>query len=233
MSTVLLPTLVRSLAGLTLAGAVAVGCGVPAAAPTAADPVVATDRASAPADGGHADGKPCHEVPDESPFERTEASYSMPELTLTTQAGEPFAVQDLAAGDEPVVVNFIFATCTTICPVMTATFSKMRAELGADAERVRMVSITIDPEHDTPEVLAEYAQRFEAPADWLFLTGSSEDVTQVLRSFDTFNGSKFNHEPITVLRAAGQTEWIRLNGLGSGSALAQEVRSILPPPAMH
>lgn len=162
-------------------------------------------------------------------FQRTQDTYQLPVVTLFDQSGEAVAVDELDNGNRPQAVNFIFATCTTICPVMTATFAQMRRELGADADRIDMVSITIDPEHDTSAVLSEYAGRFDAPPppEWRFLTGHPEDVEQVLRAFDAWSGSKANHRPITLLRGAGEQDWIRLEGLGSGADLAAEAMALL------
>src|SRR5438105_915954 len=65
----------------------------------------------------------------------------------------------------PVVLQFIFATCTTVCPVMTATLAAAQDQLSP----ARMISITIDPENDTPAVLQEYAHKFNAGPRWYFL----------------------------------------------------------------
>ena len=162
-----------------------------------------------------------------SPFVRSQHEYSVPEATLRDQAGRPFPMSELLGASGPVAVNFIFTTCTTICPVMTATFAQLGRELGPDADRVRLVSITIDPEHDTPAVLAEYATRFGAKPGWSFLTGSPQDVERVLRAFDAWPGSKASHRAVTLLRRPGQHGWVRLEGLGSGAALADQVRTVL------
>ncbi|MEQ1501492.1 MAG: SCO family protein [Myxococcota bacterium] len=172
----------------------------------------------------------CKTPPTPSPFVRTEAAYDLPDLTLVDQAGRPVRLRELAASDRPIALNFIFATCTTICPVMTATFAQLRTELGPDVDRVRFVSITIDPEHDTPAVLAAYADKFDAPADWSFLTGPSADIEQALRAFDAYTGSKLAHRPITLVSEPGRNRWVRLEGLGSGKALADEVRTVLASP---
>jgi len=160
-------------------------------------------------------------------FSRSQHEYSLPEVTLRDQAGRSVPVSELQGESGPLAVNFIFTTCTTICPVMTATFAQMRRELGPEADRIRLVSITIDPEHDTPAVLAEYAERFGAPASWSFLTGSPGDVERVLRAFDSWSGSKAGHRPITLLRRRGETEWVRLEGLGSAAALAEQARTVI------
>jgi protein SCO1/2 len=162
-----------------------------------------------------------------SPFRLSKAEYSLPEVTLRDQAGRPVPVRDLERTSGPLAVNFIFTTCTTICPVMTATFAQMRRELGPEADKIRLVSISIDPEHDSPSVLAAYAERFGAPPGWSFLTGSPEDVEKVLRAFDAWTGSKTSHRPITLLHRRGESGWVRLEGLGGGAALADQVRTVL------
>jgi len=162
-----------------------------------------------------------------APFRQSKGEYALPEVTLRDQAGRPFPVSELERGSEPVAVNFIFTTCTTICPVMSATFAQLRRELGPDANRIRLVSITIDPEHDNSAVLAGYAERFGAPPGWTFLTGSPKDVERVLRAFDAWPGAKTSHRPITLLHRRGENQWMRLEGLGGGAALADEVRAVL------
>jgi len=162
-----------------------------------------------------------------SPFRRSMAEYSLPGVTLRDQAGRPVRMDDLERSSEPLAINFIFTTCTTICPVMTATFAQMRRELGPAADRIHFVSITIDPEHDSPSVLAAYAEQFGAPPRWSFLTGRPDDVERVLRAFDAWTGSKASHRPITLVHQRGEDRWVRLEGLGSGADLADQVRAVL------
>jgi protein SCO1/2 len=160
-------------------------------------------------------------------FKISMENYDVPDVELIDESGAHVALRTVLAADHPVAVNFIFTTCTTICPVMTATFAQMRKELGSEAERIRLVSITIDPEHDTPVVLAKYAEHFDATSGWRFLTGNSADVERVLRNFDAWTGSKTNHRPVTLLRSQGDAKWVRLEGLGSGIALAKQARTVI------
>jgi len=146
--------------------------------------------------------------------------YVTPDVTLVDVHGNDVSLRQLLAADRPVALNFIFTTCTTICPVMTATFAKMQRELGEKSSRLNVVSISIDPEFDRPPVLQAYAERFRAGDDWTFLTGRSNDVDNVLRAFDVYAGSKMNHQPITLLRPAHGSTWIRVDGLASGRDLA-------------
>ena len=95
--------------------------------------------------------------------------WDVPEFTLVERSGRPLTAGDLRG--RPWVADFIFTRCGGACPAMTARMAALRGDAPAG---VRMVSITVDPEHDTPEVLARYAQRVEAGEEWLFLTGPRE-----------------------------------------------------------
>jgi len=157
----------------------------------------------------------------------TTEHYAVPDVELIDQSGTPVALPALLESEQPVALNFIFTTCTTICPVMTATFAQMRRELGRSADQVRLVSISIDPEYDRPGVLKAYAERFHAGAGWSFLTGDGAEITQVLLSFKTYAGSKMNHQPITLLKSPRSPNWVRIDGLASGEDLAHEVMARL------
>lgn len=109
-----------------------------------------------------------------------------PEFTLTTQAGNRLALTDLRG--KVLAVTFIYATCKDTCPVLTAKMATLQQKLGADfGPRVHFVSVTVEPEVDTPAVLAAYAQRFGAdPAGWSFLTGTSAQISNVVRRYGAF-----------------------------------------------
>jgi protein SCO1/2 len=126
-------------------------------------------------------------------------------------------------------LQFIFTTCPTICPVMSATFSAAQEKFGPDLDRVRMISITIDPEQDTPARLGEYARKFKARRQWLFLTGKMESVIAVQKAFDAYRGTKMRHEPLTFLRAGPGQPWVRLDGLLSAAQLFDEYQKLTSP----
>ena len=157
----------------------------------------------------------------------TDANYDIPDVQLIDANGEVVALRDLLESEHPVALNFIFTTCTTICPVMTVTFAQMQRTLGSAAEDLQLVSVSIDPEYDRPGVLKAYASQFQAEKNWTFLTGDSNDIANVLRSFDSYAGSKMNHQPVTLLRNPDSDGWIRIEGLANGASLAQEVTNRL------
>jgi protein SCO1/2 len=161
-------------------------------------------------------------------YQRSQAAYSVPDITLIDQHEQNMSLPALLnTGDKPVMLNFIFTSCTAICPMMTAIFAKVQTQLGDDAARVRMVSVSIDPEHDTPAELDAYAERFNAGTQWLFLTGSLDNSIAVQKAFDAYRGDKMNHTPLTLFHAAPDAPWVRFDGFADAADLTREYRSLL------
>lgn len=180
------------------------------------------------ATGGDAAGHDAHcTAAAPARYERSLGRYDVPAVTLRNQENQPVPLASLLGERGGVALGFIFTSCNTICPVMTATFSRLRAELGDDASAFRLVSISIDPDHDTPTVLKDYARRFGIAPEWQLLTGDDGDVVRVQKAFDAYRGAKTNHQPVVFLRAAGRPEWVRINGFASAADLAGEYRRLL------
>ena len=160
-------------------------------------------------------------------YQRSLADYQVPHVTLINQDGKAVDFGTLVDSGKPVILDFIFTTCTTICPILSAGFTNLRRELGANPEQVQLISVTIDPENDRPEQLKRYRERFQGGAGWEFLTGSREDVGRVLKSFDAFVVDKMSHEPLYLLRAPNGAQWVRIKGLIKKSDLLSEYRKLL------
>jgi len=156
-------------------------------------------------------------------------SYTVPPLTFIDMNGQPVKLNEVLSFKGPVFLQFIFTTCTTICPVMTATLEAVQERLGPEAKNVRMVSISIDPETDTPERLKAYAREFRAGPEWLFLTGTEAASEAAQKAFDADWGNKMRHQPVTFLRPAGSESWLRLEGLTSVSELMEVFRKFSQP----
>lgn len=104
--------------------------------------------------------------------------FALPELHLVDQRGRPVTNADLSG--KVLVVDFIFTTCPTVCPRLTERMALVGKRLAADKD-VRLVSITVDPENDTPEKLAAYGAKYGAtPDQWMFLTGEPEHVRKTV-----------------------------------------------------
>jgi len=109
-----------------------------------------------------------------------------PEFTLTSQDGMPVSLADFRG--KVVAVTFIYTLCTDTCAVLTPMMSFVQDRLGPDfGTKIAFVSITVDPERDTPAVLKEYAETFGAnPAGWAFVTGAPETIREVTRRYGVF-----------------------------------------------
>ena len=109
-----------------------------------------------------------------------------PEFILTKQDGQRLALRDLRG--RVAAITFIFASCPDTCPLLTAKLARIQDRLGpAFGPHVFFVSITVDPERDTPTVLRRYAEAYRAnTTGWAFLTGSSAEVREVARSYGVY-----------------------------------------------
>lgn len=153
--------------------------------------------------------------------------YRVPDITLTDMHGVTRPAVETLDTAGPVMLNFIFTTCKTICPVLSATFTQVRTLLGADAAGVRFISVTIDPEQDTPSILRAYARKYQAGEDWRFFTGQRDAIITLQRAFDIFRGNKMSHIPVTFLRTGQGAAWLRIEGFPSALDLAREYRTLV------
>lgn len=101
----------------------------------------------------------------------------VPDFQLTNRDGRPVRLSDLAG--KPWIADFIFTRCPASCPIMTTRMARLNEEL--ESVDFRLVSISVDPEHDTPEALRRYAESFQAPDRWLFLTGDRGEIHRLSR----------------------------------------------------
>jgi protein SCO1/2 len=118
------------------------------------------------------------------PSRRIAVNQKAPRLTLVDQDGKPFISEDRLHG-KIVAMNFIYTTCSDVCPLFTVEFARLQRALKSQPRQdFFLVSITTDPEIDTPKVLKAYAQRFEADfQNWAFLTGNELQMKQVWKAF--------------------------------------------------
>lgn len=157
---------------------------------------------------------------------RTIVNYKAPDITLINQDGNKINLKTLMNSDKIIVLDFIFTTCPTICPILSAGISNFQNKMGDKAESIQMVSVSIDPEYDTPEILKEYSERYDAKIGWEFLTGSREDINATMNAFDAYVANKMDHAPLTFLHAPGGKNWVRINGLLSSSEFLDEYHKL-------
>jgi protein SCO1/2 len=165
----------------------------------------------------------------------TGQKINVPDLELVDQDGKKIHFYtDLVKG-HTVAINFIFTTCTTICPPLGATFARVQRELGDKVGRdVRFISISVDPATDTPERLKAWGEKFHAGEGWTFVTGDKPQVDELLRALGASSARREDHSP-TVLIGDPQGNWTRTYGLAKSSQLVEIINEAITgkPAAME
>lgn len=153
------------------------------------------------------------------------ANY-FPNVPLVTQDGETVRFFDDLIKDKIVSINFIYTSCADTCPLETAQLVRVQRLLGDRmGNDVFFYSITIDPEHDTPEVLKEYRERFGA--DWTFLTGNNSDIVKLRRKLGLYieeiqDGSN-NHNVNMIIGNQTTGRWMKRSPFENPYVLADQL----------
>ena len=158
---------------------------------------------------------------------RSIAQYPIPDVRLVRDDGKAVSLPEEMNDGRPVVLNFIYTTCSTICPLMSQTLSQFDHELGADRKRVHLMSISIDPEQDTVARLHAYAKKFHAGPEWQHYTGTAQASLAAQRAFNVWRGDKMGHSSVTFVRAAPGTPWLRIEGFVTPGELLQQYHHLL------
>ncbi len=153
--------------------------------------------------------------------------YAVPQVTLVRDDGKSISLPEEMNDGRPVVLNFIFTSCGSICPLMSQIFAQFQRRLGPDSHKVHLMSISTDPEQDTPAQLTEYAHRFGAGPEWQHYTGTLDASLTAQRAFDVYRGDKMSHTPVTLLRAAPGQPWRRIDGFVTPDDLLREYHQLL------
>jgi protein SCO1/2 len=125
----------------------------------------------------------CHDTKDN---QRLSKIGPAPEFTLTKQDGKRLALKELRG--KVLAITFIFASCTDTCPLLTAKMAGLQSRLGTDfGSKVFFVSITVNPERDTTEVLKRYAEAYNANlSGWAFLSGTNAEISEVAKRYGIY-----------------------------------------------
>lgn len=162
-----------------------------------------------------------------SDFIRTVVNYEVPDVGMVRQDGKKLVFSQELDDGRPVILNFVFVSCSAICPMLSHVFSKIETQLNKDGKKAHLISISIDPESDTPATLTEYAKKFGAGSGWDFYTGTREASIAIQKAFNVYRGDKMNHTPVIFMRAYAGKPWIRLEGFISPDAVTGEYDNIM------
>lgn len=155
-------------------------------------------------------------------YQRTVVRYSIPDFNLIRSDGSITTLYKELDHNEPVMLNFVFTSCTTICPVMSTIFSRVQKKLGKSQSPVRMISISIDPEQDTPKILHHYEKTYSSGNNWQFLTGDLSTIIELQKAFGAYRGNKMNHIPATYMKTGKGEEWVKLDGFANADDIVRE-----------
>jgi len=173
---------------------------------------------------------PCHDAHAAEPASATpsaEARVEVPDVELIDQDGKPVRLRTLLSGDKAVIADFVFTTCTTVCPMLSAIMVRMQDKLGDRLGKdVTMVSVTVDPARDTPAKLKAYAKKWKARTGWVWLTGPKDVVDQVLKGMGAYTPNFQDHPPMVLVGDGRTGGWTRFNGFPNRDLILARVDEI-------
>jgi protein SCO1 len=155
------------------------------------------------------------------------ANY-FPNVTLTTHDGRQVKFYDDLIKGKTVAIDLIYTTCQYACPLETARLAQVQKLLGDRMGKdVFFYSITIDPEHDTPDVLKDYAEKYHAGPGWIFLTGKQEDIDLISKKLGLYTepnpANKDGHAPALLVGNEPTGQWMRNSALDNPGFLARTI----------
>jgi len=126
--------------------------------------------------------------------------------------------------DRVVVMNFIFTTCTTICPTMGATFARVQRLLGD--RKVTLISVSVDPATDTPQRLDAWSRKLDARPGWTLVTGDKPEIDRLLKSLGVFTPSRETHTPTVLVGDAHSGRWQRASGFATPATIVSLIDQV-------
>lgn len=182
------------------------------------------------ADGGPNANKSDAATSQQTAMTITDAAKYFTNLPLLTQDGTNVRFYDDLIQGKVVLINTMFTHCTAICSPMTQNLSKVQGYLGANwASNVRMISITVDPDFDSPQILKDYANSFHASPQWTFVTGKKENIDWVLYKLGAYTEKKDEHYSLLIIGNETTGEWKKVFALAKPEEIALVLKEVATP----
>jgi len=143
------------------------------------------------------------------------SSMNIPDEQVVDQNGKELKFYSDLVKNKTVAINFIFTTCTAICPSLAATFRRVQQDATARGVEVQLISVSVDPTTDTPERLRDFATKFKAGPNWTFVTGDKARIDAVLQALGAAVSIKTDHTPMILIGNEASDYWTRAYGLTS------------------
>jgi protein SCO1/2 len=159
---------------------------------------------------------------------RSPAERYFSDVELINQDGQKMRFYSDVLKDKVVVINTFFTTCTGVCPPINRSLEKVQEALGDRLGKdAFLVSMSVDPETDTPVRLKEYSRRFHARSGWIFLTGKKENVDWALYKLGQYVETKDGHTNIIIIGNEPKGLWKKAFGLAKADELIKMVEDVI------
>lgn len=185
-------------------------------------------------------GQNCHPAPGTgadralATAPQVQPGLSIPDLRVYDQDGKSRRFYSELVQGKVVVMNFIFTTCTTICPPMGANFAKLQKELGGRlGDDIHLISVSVDPGVDTPRRMKAWGDKFGRRPGWTLVTGPKSRIDRILKALKVFTPDKNDHASTVLLGNDGNGQWTRANGLAAPQQLISILDGLASRPAVR
>ena len=159
---------------------------------------------------------------------RSPAEKYFSDVELINQDGQKMRFYSDVLKNKVVVINTFFTTCTGVCPPINRTLERMQEALGDRLGKdAFLVSMSVDPETDTPSKLKEYSRRFHARPGWIFLTGKKENIDWALYKLGQYVETKDGHTNIIIIGNEPKGLWKKAFGLAKADELIKMVEDVI------
>ncbi len=168
-----------------------------------------------------------HAKGDVKPVAPQRATFKLTDTPLLDQEGRTLKFRSDALGERIAIVGFVYTTCTTVCPVVSAVMAQVQDKLGARMGRdVALVTLTVDPVRDTPKRMKEFGTKMGSGTGWTWLTGPKPQVDEVLKVFGAYTANFAEHPALIVVGDAKSGKWLRFFGFPTPDQLVAAVNEL-------
>lgn len=158
----------------------------------------------------------------------SEARDYFTDTLLINQDGEPVRFFTDVLKDQVVVINFIFTECAGACPMITEKLKMVRKALGDQVgNSIRFVSISIDPQRDSPAAMREFQRTHGATGNWVFLTGDQENVDRVVRRLGQWSAEVEAHSTLVLAGNVNKRHWMKIVPNAPPPQIAAKLRTLV------
>jgi protein SCO1 len=155
----------------------------------------------------------------------------VPDVRLTDQGGHQVRFLSDVLRQRPAVISFIYTSCETTCPLVGATVAAVAEHFQKDSSKFAIVSVSVDPNHDTPARLLTWRERYGDIPQWTLLTGPKRDVDQLLRALGTYSANLEDHSDILLLGPDAAGRWTRMSAFAETDKITAAIQAATVPAA--